>query len=89
MPHRFEEPAEPPYGHIRWNETDVSLDFHCTCGEHYRYRGKYAYFLHCPCGRVWQMPWYVIPVEVTGRDNPFVGLRPVEREGDGLRSGSG
>jgi hypothetical protein len=58
-----------PHAWIQWKGTDVCMDVHCKCGEHFHIDGFFAYSVKCPsCGHIW------IPVQSIALIDPPEGI---------------
>lgn len=76
-----------PSAFIQWKGTDVCMDFHCECGQHYHIDAEFAYTVKCvKCEAVWEMPSHVYPRRVTSyRGTPIETEIDENGEGWGIR----
>ena len=52
---------------LQWKNTDVCLDFVCTCGHMRHLGGFFVYYIRCPeCQTVWVMSQHVIATKLEG-----------------------
>lgn len=65
---------EGAHGWIQWKGTNVCIDLHCKCGEHFHLDREFAYFTQCPkCSQYYALGSYVrlvpLALEEIGKDS--------------------
>lgn len=54
-----------PHGWIQWKGTDVCIDLHCKCGEHFHYDGDFLYSVKCPkCKTCYALDGHIELIEI-------------------------
>jgi hypothetical protein len=83
MTDRPRRPLPLPRAFIQWKGTDVCMDFHCECGQHYHIDAEFAYAVKCvKCDAVWEMPSILFPRRVEASRSPVIKTE-VDADGDG------
>lgn len=61
-----------PHGWIQWKGTDVCIDIHCKCGEHFHEDGEFMYNVMCPsCGTKYFLNGHIELIEVTNQEDLY------------------
>jgi len=58
------------HGWIQWKGTDVCMDVYCECGYHGHVDCDFAYYIKCPCGRVYEVDSTVRLTHIPGSSVP-------------------
>lgn len=67
--------GEEPHGWIQWKGTDVCMDVHCKCGEHFHIDDTFAYHVECPiCGTVYMCNGHIELIEIEETDGVNTSL---------------